>query len=40
MDSGENNIEVNCSKPSTDKFFFSYTTNHVVQVETLVKMQK
>ena len=40
MDSGENNIEVNCSKPSPDTFFFSYTTNHDVKMETLLKMQK
>jgi len=40
MDSGENNIEGNCSKPSTDTFFFSYATNRAMQMETLVKMQK
>jgi len=40
MDSGENNIEGSCSNPSTDTFFFGYTTNYVVQMETLVKMQK
>jgi hypothetical protein len=40
MDSGENNIKVNCSKPLSDTFFFSYATNHVVQMETLGKMQK
>jgi hypothetical protein len=39
MDSGDNKIEVNFSKPSPETFFFSYTTNHVEQMETIVKMR-
>jgi hypothetical protein len=40
MGSGDNKIEVNCCKPSPVTFFFSSTTNRVVQMETLEKMQK